>query len=271
MRGIKFGWLSGFGALVGVVGLCVCAVAALGVAMEWEIEFSGTELPDTWGGVAGLAAAVGLILILSIYGAFMRMKFQAAKGKPAVRLALVIIGVGLLVLAGRGVQVMALTMSYGSMLAYYATDGDLDDVKAELADNPKPEHLDAAVSRAAQYGNVEALKLLLAAGADFRDASETNPERQYCALKGRKVQIEFLKVALESGVTPATCPRSEDLIKTKVRGGQDDAKVAEIVTLLRKAGWDPKGVPADNDQAQLAVDYARQRKWPLTIAALEAP
>lgn len=200
MKGFKFGWLSGFGMLVGVVGLGVSALAALGIVMEWEIELADTPLPDTWGSLLGLVAACGLICVLSLYGAFMRGKFQAAKGKPMVRVALVVIGLGLLVLAGRGVQVVALTMSYGSMLAYYATDGDLEDVAAEIEKGPKPEHLDAAIGRAAQYDNVGALKLLLKAGADFRDATEPE-ERQHCALSGSKVGLEFTQIAVQHGAT----------------------------------------------------------------------
>lgn len=266
MKGFSFGWLSGLGMLVGVVGLFICGVSALGILMGWEIEFGGTEMPSDWGSLLGLLAACGLICILSFYGAFMRSKFQAAKGKPMVRIALVVIGVGLLILAGRGVQVVALTMSYGSMLAYYATDGDLEDVKGELAKGPKPEHLDAAVGRAAQYDNVEALKLLLAAGADFRDATEIE-ERRRCVLGS--VGVEFVKVAVAHGVSPDTCPKSRELIAQRVSWGKSDEETAAVVTLLRGAGWDPRAVDPDDSKPRYAIDLARKKQWAKTIAALE--
>lgn len=261
MKGFKFGWLSGFGMMVGVVGLGVCALSALAIVMEWEIELAGTALPDDWSSLLGLLAACGLICILSLYGAFMRGKFQAAKGKPMVRVAILVIGLGLLVLAFRGIQIVALTGTYGSMLAYYATDGDLEDVAAELAKNPKPEDMRRAMSRAAQYNNTAAFKLLIAAGAA--------KEKPYCGVSDTDLDLEFIKLALASGATAKACPDSPDAISRLVRFGDDDAKVAERVTLLRAAGWDPRGVPADDDQAKLAIDYAKHKKWPKTIAALQ--
>ena len=266
MKSIKFGWLSGFGMLIAGVGMIFVAVSALGVLFDFQLAVEGVALPNDWPSVGALALALVLIGALSLYGAFMATKFKAAKGKLGVRVALVIIGLGLLVLAFRGIQVVALTMTYGSMLAYYATDGDLEDVKDELEGSPKQEHLDEAVSRAAQYGNVGALKLLLAAGATFKDTGSAEEHRR-CSLDGGKVGLEFIEIAIAAGVKPETCPNSQTLIYEKVRFGRaDDAEIAKIVTALRGAGWSAEIKP---DHAKVTpLEVATKANKPLTAAAL---
>jgi hypothetical protein len=264
---VQFGWLSGFGMLITVVGLGVAALSALGVIFGFQLSIGDAPLPNDWESVIMTTIAIGLIGLLSVYGAFMKTRFKAAKGKPAVRLGLVVIGLGLLFLAFLGLQRLALVSTYGSMLAYYATDGDLEDVKAELAKNPKPEHLAEGVSRAAQYGNVEALKLLLAAGADFSDIGAAKEEYRSCALGGSKVGIEFVKVALAHGAKPDNCPNSQDLIYDKVRQRRDDAETAQIVTALRGAGWSPLIKP--DYSKRTALEVAKEKKLTATIAALQ--
>lgn len=266
MRNIKFGWLSKFGLLFTSVGLVICALCAISAIFGFQLEIRGAPLPNDWYTIGMVFVAVALIGVLSVYGAFMATRFKAAKGKPLVRVCLVVVGLGLLVLAFRGIQVVALTGTYGSMLAYYATDGDLDDVKSELEGEPKQEHLDEAVSRAAQYNNVGALKLLLAAGATFNDTGAKEEHRR-CALDGGRVDLEFIQVALAAGVTPDTCPNSQTLIYEKVRFGQgDDAEIAKIVTALRGAGW-PAEVKPDHAK-QTPLEVALKAKKPLTAAAL---
>lgn len=266
MKNIKYGWLSGFGMMVAGVGLALTAVAAVGVLFGFQLSFEDVALPDDWAGVGLMAGGLLLIAALSTYGAFVTTKFKEAKGKPGVRVALVVVGVGLLVLAFRATQVILLTNMYGSMLAYYATDGDLDDVKAELADKPKQEHLDEGISRAAGYGNVGALKLLLAAGGTFADTGSPEEFRR-CPLSSQKAGLEFIQVSIAGGATPATCPNSPDLIYERVRHGLgDDAETAQIVTALRGAGWTPEIKP---DHAKLTpLQVAERDKKPLTAAAL---
>ncbi|MFY0539593.1 hypothetical protein [Nannocystis pusilla] len=123
--------------LIGGGCLLVALLSAVNVAFELELALqvygSQTELPRSWDGVVGLAAVGALLIGLTSFGGLVRRKFAAAKGRPLVRVG-ILVGAGLL-LAGafRGLQVAALVHTYGSMLAYYATDGDLDDVRAELA------------------------------------------------------------------------------------------------------------------------------------------
>lgn len=265
MKSIKYGWLSGFGMMIAALGLVFCAISALGVIFGFELEVSGAALPSDWPSVGILTGAILLIGALSIYGAFMTTKFKAAKGKPMVRVALVVIGFGLVVLTFRITQVIVLKDMYGSMLAYYATDGDLDDVKDELADSPTPEQLDDAVSRAARYDNVGALKLLLAAGGGFTDRG--SDAHKNCPLNTGGVGLEFVQIALAAGAKPDTCPNSQNLIYEKVRYGQaDDAEMAKIVTALRGAGWPADTKPERSKQTPLQA--AEKRKMPLTTAAL---
>ncbi|MGK0361499.1 MAG: hypothetical protein ACI9U2_003817 [Bradymonadia bacterium] len=266
MKSIKYGWLSGFGMMIAGVGLVLTAIAAVGVLLGFQLSFEDVALPDDWAGVGLMAGGLLLIAALSTYGAFVTTKFKAAKGKPGVRVALVVVGLGLLVLAFRATQIILLTNTYGSMLAYYATDGDLDDVKAELADKPKQEHLDEGISRAAGYGNVGALKLLLAAGGTFADTGSPEEFRS-CALNRERVRLEFIQVALAAGANAKTCPKSEHTIYEKVRFGQaSDAEMAQIVTALRGAGWPANTKPERSKQTPLQA--AEKRKMPLTAAAL---
>lgn len=262
-----------FGILCLAIGggcLVVAAISVINVVWDLDLALSvyGTEtaLPDSWDGAAGLAAAGVLIVGLTMFGGFVRRKFAAARGRPLVRALILAAAVGLLALVFRGLQVLALTHTYGSMLAYYATDGDLEDVKAELARGPDTAALDAAVSRAAQYDNEAALALLLAAGADMRDSSRPE-ERRRCALVGNS--FDFIKTALDHGVRPDACPRGEAAIWEAVRFGQDDAEVARIVTLLRGAGWSPTATPEHDTQTP--AELAAAKKWTRTQQALAAP
>lgn len=260
------------GTLVILVGGGCLLVALLGVfntafELKLALRVSGTRmpLPDSFEVVAGVAAAGALLIGLAMFGGLVRDQFAAAKGKPMVRVGILLGALALLALVGRGLQVLALTQTYGSMLAYYATDGDLEDLKAELAKGPDREALDAAVGRAGQYNNAAALALLLEAGADMRDSSETE-ERRRCALMGRS--FEFIKTAIDHGVKPDACPRGETAIYEAVRFGSDDAEVAKIVTLLSSAGWSPTATPESDKQTPR--DIAAQKKWTATLQALEA-
>jgi hypothetical protein len=151
------------------------------------------------------------------------------------------------------------------MLAYYATDGALDDLKSELAKGPDPEALDSAVSRAGQYNNAAALALLMDAGADMRDQSRPE-ERPPCALMGRS--HDFVKKAIDHGVKPETCPNGETAIWEAVRFGDNDAEVARTVALLSAAGWSPSATPEYDKKTP--KDLATEKKWSATLQALEA-
>ena len=203
----ELGMTAIFAILVGGGCLLMALVGVINTAVDghWVLQVSGAEVdvPDNYEVCAGLGAVAVLLISLALFGSFVRGQFDRAKGKPALRVGIIVAALALLLIVGRGLQILALVNTYGSMLAYYATDGDLEDVAAELAKNPRPEDLDAAVGRAAQYDNHEALALLLDAGADLRDA--TSPEEyRHCALGG--VGLQFIDVALAHGVGPDSCP-----------------------------------------------------------------
>lgn len=260
----------GLGAVLGIlVGggcLLIASAGAINTAIDghWALVISGAELelPTNYEVVAGLVAAGVLIIGLSLFGSFVADKFRAAKGKPAIRVGILVGAFALLAVVFRGLQIIALTQTYGSMLAYYATDGDLDDVAAELAKDPSTEDLDNAVSRAAQYDNAGALELLLEAGADLRDS--TGGEYRHCVLGG--VGPEFVALAVEHDVTPETCPDSEALIWQVVNGEQDDANTAKIVELLEGAGWSTSAIPESSKQTP--AELAKQRGKTQTLALL---
>ncbi|MES2639370.1 MAG: hypothetical protein V4850_07790 [Myxococcota bacterium] len=148
--------------------------------------------------------------------------------------------------------------------AYYTYE-DVSALRAELSDAPDRADLDQAVSRAAQYDNEAALALLLDAGADLR-AESLPVERRQCAIVGQS--LAFVRVAFAHGVTPATCPNGENAIWEAVKWGkEDDAASAELVVLLRAAGW---SAAATGDE-QTPVQIATAKGWPATAAALTAP
>lgn len=264
----EIGMLSVFGILVG--GGCLL-VALIGVFntlfhLNLALRVSGakTPLPSSWDVVAGVAAGGVLFIGLSLFGSLVRHKFDEAKGKPLVRVGILAGALLLLVSVGRALQVVALVGTYGSMLAYYSTDGDLEDVKGELAKKPDHEALDAAVSRAAQYNNVGALKLLMDAGADMRQATEPE-ERRRCELLGRT--YDFIKVALDHGVKPDACPKGETAVHEAVKHGNDDAEAAKIVELLLSAGWTAEARPSYEDQTVKQI--AAGKKWTKTMEVLK--
>lgn len=253
--------------LIGGACMLVAIVGIFNTAFNLHLALgsygSSTPLPNSYDEVAGLFAVGLIIVILSAFGSFVLTKFKEAKGKPLVRVGIIAGALLLLGLAGRGVQVLALKSTYGSMLAYYATDGDLDDVKAEIEKKPSKEDLDEAVSRAAQYDNVPALKLLLAAGADMKQSSK--PEnRRFCPFFGKS--YEFVKTALDHGVKQDGCPKGELAVYEAVNGGKNDAEAEKVVKLLVGAGFSTTAKP---DYArENPLQLANSKKWPLTVKAL---
>jgi hypothetical protein len=261
------GILSFIGIAIGVGCLVIALVGVLNTALDLKLALSvygsSTPIPNSYDEVAGLAAAGAIIIGLSMFGSFVLRKFSAAKGKPLVRAGILAGAAVLLILVGRGIQILALKSTYGSMLAYYATDGDLEDVKAELAKKPDREALDKAVSRAGQYNNAPALALLLEAGADMR-ASTWPEEQRRCALVGRS--YEFTKTAIDHGVKPDACPRGEAAVWEAVREGKDDAETAKTVALLIGAGFSASAKPEYDERS--AKQIATQKKWSKTVEAL---
>ncbi|MDI3281842.1 hypothetical protein [Polyangium sp. 15x6] len=255
------------GILIGGACVLVALVGVLNTAFDLNLALSvygtSTPLPKHWDEVFGVAAAGVLIMALTVFGGFVRRKFTEAKGKPLLRAGILLGALALLVMVGRGLQIVALTMTYGSMLAYYSTDGDLDDVKAELAGKPDRAALDQAVGRAAQYNNAPALALLLEAGADMRESTLPEAHRR-CPLVGRS--YEFIKTALDHGIKPDACPRGETAVWEAVRFGKSDDEAAKNVTLLLGAGWSASATPDDDKRSPKKL--AAEKKWSKTLQAL---
>ncbi len=263
------GILATIGLFVGGGCLLIALVSVFNTAFELNLALSvsgsSTPLPKHWDAVVGLAVAGLLIVALSLFGSFVAGKFVAAKGKPLTRLGIVALALVFLAVAGRGLQILALVNTYGSMLAYYATDGDLDDVRSELAKGPDHEALDNAVSRAAQYDNVAALELLLEAGADMRDETSP-PEHRRCALLGNS--YEFIKMAIDHGVGPESCTNGEAAVWEAARFSESDAEAAKVIGLLLEAGWSATAIREYDERtpAQLAAE----KEWTETAAILAA-
>ncbi len=268
----EMGIMGILGVAIGIGCLLMAALGALNTAFDWDLVLriygSEVEVPDSWDVVIGVAAFGVLLVGLTYFGRFVTGKFKDAKGKPLIRVGIIVAALGLLFLVGRGLQIVALTSTYGSMLAYYATDGDLEDVKSELAKDPKPEELSAAVGRAAQYDNVEALKLLVAAGAPFSDI-DTDEEYRSCVVGNGDVSYEFLQVLIEAGASPENCPAPDEVIFNQVtRSRNDDSEIAKRVKLIAGAGFPLDGHPDYSDQTALA--FALREQMPETAAALQA-
>lgn len=261
--------------IMGILGLAIgggcllfALVGSLNTAFDWglvlRISGSRVPLPDSWDVVIGLAGFGVLLVGLTFFGSFVTGKFKDAKGKPLVRVGIIVTAVGLLVLFFRALQIILLTNTYGSMLAYYATDGDLEDLQAEIDKGPTPEQLDDAMGRASQYNNGPALELLIKAGANFEDAS--GGEYKRCVIH-RDSELGFIKSATELGATPQNCPDSAELIHRTVKAARDDADTAARVELLVAAGWDPNLIPEGEKQS--ALEHAKSKELPATVLALE--
>lgn len=262
----EVGALGGIGMLIGGIAMLVAIVGIFNTAFNLHLALgsygTSTPLPNSYDEVAGLFAAGLLILGLSAFGSFVLTKFKEAKGKPLVRVGIIGGALLLLGLTGRGLQIVALKSTYGSMLAYYATDGDLEDVKAELAKKPAKEDLDRAVSRAAQYNNAPALKLLLEAGADMQQSTQQKYRR--CPLFGRS--YEFIKTALDHGIRQESCPGGEHAVYEAVQQGKNDEEAEKIVALLAGAGFSTTAKPEYARENPL--ELANSKKWTRTVKAL---
>lgn len=260
------GVVGGFGVLVGggtaLVGLVSIPNTAFDLGLALRVSGSRTALPDTWDATLGVLVAGVLIAALSWFCSF-AWRRAAAAGSLGGKIGTAAVSIGLLAGVAFGLQRLALVMTYGSMLAYYATYPDPDTVKAAMRPGMDVEVLDEAVSRAGQYSNDTVLAVLLDGGADLRQSSQP-ADRRFCVLAGTK--LPFIEVALAHGATPATAGGCEDLVAEVAKFGEDDAESAAIVTRLRGAGW-----PVPTGDGRPLAEVAAARGFPLTAAALGAP
>ncbi len=259
--------------LIGLALLGVTVLSALNTAFGWNLALgvSGTTtpLPKHWDAVIGLGAVSILIIALTYFGSTVARMYRQAQGKPLVRVGIIGGALLLLVAAGRGLQIMALVSTYGSMLAYYCTDeGTLADVEGELAKGPSPEALDRCLGRTAQWDRHDLLDVVIGAGANFKDES-SEPEFRSCVLNN-DVSVAYFERATALGATPETCPNSEDLIASVVSRAraEDDEETAKKVALLVAAGW-RADVPGEFSK-KTAAQEAEENQLPKTLAALAA-
>ncbi|PRP90002.1 hypothetical protein ENSA5_68830 [Enhygromyxa salina] len=267
----KMGMFAGFWLLVGLACLGVTVLSAVNTAFDLNLALAtrgspGTPLPSHWEEVGGLAAGSILLIGLSLFGSKVANMFRDAKGKPALRVGILVGALALLLMVGRGLQVMALTMTYGSMLAYYCTDvGSIEDVEDEL-DGATPEALDRCLDRTAQWDRHDLLDTIIGAGANFKD--ETSEHRS-CVLTS-DVSLEYVNKALELGATPGNCGDTLAVIQRKVLTAQpgSDEETAQIVQALLDAGWSADATDEDNPKHALAI--AREDGLGATAAVLEA-
>lgn len=267
----ELGLFAGFWLLVGLGCLGVTALSVINTAFDLNLAIgtrgsSGTALPKHWGEVGGLAAASVLIIGLSLFGSKVANLFRDAKGKPALRAGIILGALALLAMVGRGLQIVALTATYGSMLAYYCTDvGSIEDVQDEL-EGATPEALDACLGRTAQWDRADLLETVIGAGANFED--ETSEHRR-CVLSS-DVSIEYITKAIELGATPGSCGDTLAVIQNKVRAARpgSDEQTAKIVQVLLDAGWPADAKEEEGDKS--ALDYAREDALTATAAVLEA-
>jgi hypothetical protein len=266
------GMFAGFWLLVGLACLGVSALSALNTAFDLNLALGSygaqTALPSHWEEVAGLTMASLLIIGLSLFGSKVANLFRDAKGRPLVRAGITAGAIFLLAVVGRGLQIVALTSTYGSMLAYYCTeDGTLDDVKGELEDGATPEELDRCLSRTAQWDRHDLLETVIGAGANFRDES-SEAEYRHCVLAS-DVSLAYVNKAIALGAKPGACGSSDAMIWERVRftrpGG--DEKTAEIVKVLLEAGWSPEARREGEEKS--ALELAREDKLEKTVAVLE--
>lgn len=230
------GVVGGIGVLIGLgtalVGLLAVPNTAFDLGLALRVGGTRTALPDTWEATAGVLGAGFAIAGLSWFGSYAwrrAARSRSVAGKVGVAAA----ALGLLAIAGFGAQRLAIVMTYGSLLAYYATFPDPGPVRDALRPGTDVEVLDAAVMRAAQYDNAEVLAVLLEGGADLRQSSRP-PERRLCPLAG--TSLAFVEVALAHGAAPATTP-CDDLMEELFRFGGDGDETAAIAARLRTAGW----------------------------------
>ena len=267
------GGFAAFWLIVGVFSLFVSGLAALNTIFDLNLTIgaygSGTELPNEWDGVFGLAAGAVLIILLSLFGGTVGIRFRAAKGKPLMRVVIAVGGLGLVAALFFGIWFGTVMSDYGSMLAYYCgEDGTLEDVQSELAGGPTQEELDRCIERTGHHDRHEFLETVIAAGGNFKNETASAEDR-YCALNAGS-SLEYARKAIELGATPDTCPESEAIIYYMIGRSWDreDHRTAEAVKLLITAGWDPTYIPKDSTVT--AVEAARKANFDETAAVLEA-
>ncbi|NVB40471.1 hypothetical protein G6O69_21705 [Pseudenhygromyxa sp. WMMC2535] len=265
--------LSRFGMVVSLIGWLCLLIAAIGVpntAFDWglQLEFYGTatDLPDNYEVCAGLAAVGALIVGLTWFGRGLRTTWARFEGRRWAQVGVAAGAALMLVVIGRALQVVVLTNTYGSMLAYYAADGQADELRDILEDGSVPEEdIDEAVFRAVFHDQPESLAALLEHGADLRQSTS---EEQSCVLAGASTQL--IEVAATYGVGPERCACGDDLIGQVVVEGVHDGEVASAVEALIAAGWSPAAPYGASYRDPITpLELAKEREFEATIAVLE--
>jgi hypothetical protein len=115
------GILSTLGVLIGGGCVLIALAGVFNTAFDLNLALrvygSRTPLPRSYDESVSLGVVGVLLIGLSLFGSLVRRKFAAAKGKPLVRIGILLGALAALVIVGRGLQLVALKMTYGSMLA----------------------------------------------------------------------------------------------------------------------------------------------------------
>ncbi len=211
--------------------LFVGALGALNTAFELDLSMRyrgmSSSLPAHWDEVSGLLLIGCALLLLTFFASAVKNVYQRARSKQRI---FILAGALVFIVAiARGVQVLLLLGTYGSLLGYYCTDaGSLSDVETRLP-AARPSELSECLFRASQYNRVELLVPLFEAGADFTERCPLHVESS----------LAFIEEALSLGVRAQSCSDDADLLKNMVQLGlvQDDERLAQQARLLLAAGW----------------------------------
>ncbi len=250
------------GVLIGLVAVALGFFSMFNTAMGWHaglrVYGTSTPLPDTWDAAIGLTLAGVLIAAMSWSASWL---WRRVRGTSSIASKIAISAMALLTCAlmGWSIRYLALINTYGSMLAYYCTDGSLENVRAELANHPQQTALREALFRAAQYNNLDALRLLLAADADPR------PEADHLMDFSRE-GFAFTEQLLAAGRLAAHDFTDQAQMWRAVRGAGEDQDTARMVCHLQRLGFSADVVP--RGQSETVLQIAQRRRLTQTIRAL---
>lgn|GEM_PF-5518907 len=160
--------MASLGMLVGLGTVLVAGVALVGVATGVDISIGArgggmAALPNTAGEALGLGGVGVGIAAASAGASWFTHRLGAASWSS--RAFMVVAAVLVLGLGGRFVQLQVLVSVYGSMAAWYAAEGDVGALEAELATHPGADVLADVLFRGIQHDHPKVVGMALDHGA----------------------------------------------------------------------------------------------------------
>ena len=262
------GGFAGFWLIVGGAMLLVSTCSAVNTIFQWDMHLEGVELPKDWDGVAALTFISFMIIGLSLLGSAMAGIVKDSSRPFYVRGGALLAWpatVGSIVLV---VWYLTVLDDYGSLFVYdCAKEASVEEIQAQLDEGVSPRELDECLWHSAQDERVDLLEPLFAAGANF-EAKHRDIDDGYCAVNAGR-SLPYIRKAVELGVKPDNCPRSDYIILWMANRTWDreDASTAEAIELLMQAGWDPNAVPPD--ATETALDLFDDAGFEASVAVLE--